>query len=227
MVEQHFSTKEKGKGKAKGPEPSIAMDEQIAHLLQQLHEARVPENIRANVLNNPGLGLVRPLSLSLEEGEVGSVPSSTTRSKEGSYGAFRIQESLTQRALLVPYDDDVPTSDDKRMDKHPDFKASLSIAGLSTSVAAKAGLPKLAVAKAGPSGSTTAKAGPSRSTTAKAGSAKLVVAANPVVVATLIAFPANVLQGSEAGMIELLETRTYDIPTGLLHKYFLPVHLDP
>ncbi|KAG5352828.1 hypothetical protein C0989_000279 [Termitomyces sp. Mn162] len=57
MVEQHFSTKEKGKGKAKGPEPSIAMDEQIAHLLQQLHEARVPENIRADVLNNPVMQL--------------------------------------------------------------------------------------------------------------------------------------------------------------------------
>ncbi|KAG5348986.1 hypothetical protein C0989_006692 [Termitomyces sp. Mn162] len=52
MVEQCFSEKEKGKGKAKEPEPSTAADEQIAHLLQQLHEARVLEDIRADILNN-------------------------------------------------------------------------------------------------------------------------------------------------------------------------------
>ncbi|KAG5335809.1 hypothetical protein C0989_000260 [Termitomyces sp. Mn162] len=53
MVEQHFSAKKRGKGKAKKPKPSTAMDEQIAHLLQQLHEAGVPEDIRADVLNSP------------------------------------------------------------------------------------------------------------------------------------------------------------------------------
>ncbi|KAG5335701.1 hypothetical protein C0989_000613 [Termitomyces sp. Mn162] len=52
MVKQHFSAKEKGKGKAKEPKPSIATDEQIAHLLQQLHKAGVPEDVGADVLNN-------------------------------------------------------------------------------------------------------------------------------------------------------------------------------
>ncbi|KAG5353041.1 hypothetical protein C0989_010847 [Termitomyces sp. Mn162] len=52
MVEQYFSVKEKIKGKAKEPEPSTAMDEQLAHLLQQLHKARVPENIGADVFDN-------------------------------------------------------------------------------------------------------------------------------------------------------------------------------
>ncbi|KAG5349454.1 hypothetical protein C0989_003849, partial [Termitomyces sp. Mn162] len=50
---QHFFAKEKGKGKAKEPKPSTAADEQIAHLLQQLHTARVPKDIGANLLNNP------------------------------------------------------------------------------------------------------------------------------------------------------------------------------
>ncbi|KAG5351652.1 hypothetical protein C0989_005424 [Termitomyces sp. Mn162] len=53
IVKQCFSTMEKGKGKAKEPEPSIAADEQIAHLLQWLHEAGVLEDVRADVLNNP------------------------------------------------------------------------------------------------------------------------------------------------------------------------------
>ncbi|KNZ72569.1 hypothetical protein J132_02729 [Termitomyces sp. J132] len=100
------------------------------------------------------------------------------------------------------------------MDKCPDFKVSPSTAGLLTLAAAKAGLPKPAVAKAGPS----------RSATVKAGTAKL---ANPVVIATLIAFSANVLQGSEAKVIEVLKLRTYVIPTALFYRYFPPVHWDP
>ncbi|KAG5336989.1 hypothetical protein C0989_011292 [Termitomyces sp. Mn162] len=52
-VKQHFSAKEKGKDKAKEPELSTAMDEQLAHLLQWLHKARVLEDVSAEILNNP------------------------------------------------------------------------------------------------------------------------------------------------------------------------------
>ncbi|KAG5350012.1 hypothetical protein C0989_000718 [Termitomyces sp. Mn162] len=53
MIKQCFPAKKKGKGKAKEPEPLTAMDEQIAHLLQWLHEARVPEDVGADILDNP------------------------------------------------------------------------------------------------------------------------------------------------------------------------------
>ncbi|KAG5333137.1 hypothetical protein C0989_006257 [Termitomyces sp. Mn162] len=56
-VKQCFSAKEKGKGKAKEPEPLTAMDKQIAHLLQWLHKARVLEDIGADVLKNPVMQL--------------------------------------------------------------------------------------------------------------------------------------------------------------------------
>ncbi|KAG5352396.1 hypothetical protein C0989_002485 [Termitomyces sp. Mn162] len=52
-VKQCFSVKEKGKGKVKEPEPSTAMHEQLAHLLQWLHKAGVPEDVGADILNNP------------------------------------------------------------------------------------------------------------------------------------------------------------------------------
>ncbi|KAG5349742.1 hypothetical protein C0989_002092 [Termitomyces sp. Mn162] len=45
--------KKKGMNKAKEPEPLTAMSEQLAYLLQQLHKARVPEDISADILNNP------------------------------------------------------------------------------------------------------------------------------------------------------------------------------
>ncbi|KAG5338968.1 hypothetical protein C0989_005467 [Termitomyces sp. Mn162] len=156
MVEQCFSAKEKGKDKAKEPKPSTAMDEQVAHLLQWLHEARVPEDVGADVLNN-----------------------------------FRV--------LPVPYDDDVSAGDDQMMDKHPDFMVPSPVAGPSNPAVAKARLLELAMAKAGPS----------RSATTKAGNAKPaitpVVADNPVVLATPIAFLANMPWESEVGMIEVLE----------------------
>ncbi|KAG5350694.1 hypothetical protein C0989_009674 [Termitomyces sp. Mn162] len=122
-----------------------------------------------------------------------------------------VKSSSTQRAPLVPYNDDVPASDDQRMDKHPDFKVSLSTAGSS----------KPAAAKAEPLKPVVTKAGLSRSATAKASTVK---PANPVVIATLVAFPANVPQRSEAGMIEVLKLRTYNIPTALSYKHFPPVH---
>ncbi|KNZ72594.1 hypothetical protein J132_02595 [Termitomyces sp. J132] len=124
-------------------------------------------------------------------------------------------------ALLVPYDDDVPASNDQRMDKHLDFKASLSTAGLLKPAMAKAGPPKPTVAKTGPSWSTTANTGSTKPATTP------VVADNPVVVTTPVAFPVNVLEESEAEMIEVLKLRTYIIPSVLFHKYFLLVHWDP
>ncbi|KNZ78011.1 hypothetical protein J132_02654 [Termitomyces sp. J132] len=60
MVKQHFSAKEKGKGKAKEPTPSMKADEQITHLLQQLHNAGVSEDIEADILKD----LVVQLALS-------------------------------------------------------------------------------------------------------------------------------------------------------------------
>ncbi|KAG5338555.1 hypothetical protein C0989_007059 [Termitomyces sp. Mn162] len=58
MVEGCFSVKEKGKGKVKEPEPLTTADEQLAHLLQWLHKARVPEDIGADVLDNPVVQIV-------------------------------------------------------------------------------------------------------------------------------------------------------------------------
>ncbi|KAG5341541.1 hypothetical protein C0989_009614 [Termitomyces sp. Mn162] len=53
MVKQHFSTKKKSKGKAKEPKLSTSVDEQSTQLLQQLHNARVPEDVGADILENP------------------------------------------------------------------------------------------------------------------------------------------------------------------------------
>ncbi|KAG5719719.1 hypothetical protein E4T56_gene18511 [Termitomyces sp. T112] len=128
--------------------------------------------------------------------------------------------SSIQRAPFVPYDDDLPAGDDQRMDKHPDFKASLPIAGLSSPAMAKARLPKPAAAKAGPS----------RSTTTKANSVKPaitpIVADDPVVVATLIAFPVNMPWGSKVGMIEVLKSRIYIIPSFLSQEPVPVMHQD-
>ncbi|KAG5330271.1 hypothetical protein C0989_009029, partial [Termitomyces sp. Mn162] len=125
------------------------------------------------------------------------------------------------KAQLVPYDDDVPAGDDQRMDKHPDYKVFLSTARPLKQVVAKAGPLKLVAVEAGPSRSATAKAGTVKPATTS------VVAANPMVVATPVAFSPNVPQEPEVGMIEVLELRTYIIPTALSHEYFLPVHQDP
>ncbi|KAG5337218.1 hypothetical protein C0989_010259 [Termitomyces sp. Mn162] len=97
------------------------------------------------------------------------------------------------------------------MNKHPDFKVPPSTAGPLKLVVAKAVPSRLAMAK-------TSSAKPATT---------LLVATNSVVVATLIAFPANVLYGSEAGMIEVLKPRTYNILTALSHEYFSLVHWNP
>ncbi|KAG5716193.1 hypothetical protein E4T56_gene10758 [Termitomyces sp. T112] len=183
-VEQCFSAKERSKGKAKEPKPSTAVDEQIAHLFQYLHEARVPEDIGADVLDN----ITDLFHSALEKGKQVATPPQPPEAKKACMEpSVFVKGSSTQRAPPVPYNDDVPASNDQRMDKHPDFKASLSTAGPS----------KLAAAKARPPKPAAAKAGPSRSATAKAGTVKpaitSVVADHPVVIATPIAFPANVL----------------------------------
>ncbi|KNZ76630.1 hypothetical protein J132_09375 [Termitomyces sp. J132] len=219
-VEQCFSAKEKGKGKAKEPEPSTVADEQLAHLFQWLHEARVPEDIGADILNNPVVQLT--LSQVLDKLDIGKQvtfpPQPPEAKKAHTEPSVFVKGSLTQRVPLLPYDDDMPASDDWRMDEYPDFEMSPSTAGPL----------KLAVAKAGPPKPAAAKAGLSRPATVKAGSAKpattLLVAANSMVIATPIVFLANVPQESEVGMIKVLKPRTYNIPTSLSHEYFPPVH---
>ncbi|KAG5335808.1 hypothetical protein C0989_000259 [Termitomyces sp. Mn162] len=132
-----------------------------------------------------------------------------------------VKGSSTQRALPVPYADDVPAGDDQRMDKHPDFMVPSPAAGPLNPAVAKARLPKPALAKAGLS----------RSTMTKAGNAKPavtpVVAGNPVVVTTPITFPVNMPQGSEVGTIEVLKSRTYTIPSFLSQELIPVVHWDP
>ncbi|KAG5338732.1 hypothetical protein C0989_006396 [Termitomyces sp. Mn162] len=179
-VEQCFSAKEKGKGKAKEPKPSTAIDEQIAHLLQQLHEARVLEDVGADILDNPvvQLALSQVLSeldiicnqrdeaqmdlfhsASGKEKHVASPPQLPEAKKAHTKPSLFVKGSSTQRALPVPYDDDVPASDDQRMDEHPDFMVPLPVAGPSNPVTAKDRPPKPAVAKAELSRSTMTKAG--------------------------------------------------------------------
>ncbi|KNZ71492.1 hypothetical protein J132_09585 [Termitomyces sp. J132] len=228
MVEQCFSAKEKGKGKAKEPEPSTATDEQIAHLFQWLCKAIVLEDIGADVLNNP----IEQLALSqvlnkldidaLGKGKcVASPPQLPEAKKAHTKPSVFVEGSSTQRALPMPYNDDVPAVNDQRMDKHPDFRVPLPVAGPLTPSAAKARLPKPAVAKAGPS----------RSATAKAGTMKLainpVVADDPVVIAIPIGFPVNMLWGLEAEMIEVLKLRTYIIPSTLSQEPVSITHWDP
>ncbi|KAG5332542.1 hypothetical protein C0989_006973, partial [Termitomyces sp. Mn162] len=230
IVKQCFSAKEKGKGKTKEPEPSTAVDEQIAHLLQQFHESRVPEDVGADIFNNliVQLALAQVLNeldivcnqrdeaqtdffhLVLEKGKLHASPSQLPEVKKAcTEPSVFVKESSTQRAPPVPYGNDVPAGNDQRMDEHPDLKASLSTTGPSSPVAAKARLPNPAADNAGLSRSTTTKAGTAKPAVTP------VVADDLVVVATPIAFPANVPQGSEAGMIEVLKPRTYIIPSGL------------
>ncbi|KAG5335169.1 hypothetical protein C0989_002042 [Termitomyces sp. Mn162] len=165
IVKQCFSAKEKGKGKVKEPEPLTAMDEQIAYLLQQLHEARVPEDVT--------LG---------KEKQIATPPNPPEAKKAYTEPSVFVKGSSTQRAPLVPYDDRVPAGDDQRMDKHPDFKAALSYKGGNIKALYKeswhwAGL-------------------------------------------------SNVPQGAEAGVIKVLDLRTYVMPSVLPQEYRPPVHQD-
>ncbi|KAG5339021.1 hypothetical protein C0989_005410 [Termitomyces sp. Mn162] len=157
MVKQCFSAKEKSKGKVKEPESLTTVDEQITHLLQWLHEARVPEDVSANVLNNPVVQLalsqvlneldvvqnqrdeahVDLFHLALGKGKQIKTPLSPPEVKKAcTEPSVFVEGSLTQRAPLMPYNDIVPAGDDQRMDEHPDFKVALSSAGPSKPVAA-------------------------------------------------------------------------------------------
>ncbi|KAG5350373.1 hypothetical protein C0989_011313 [Termitomyces sp. Mn162] len=205
MVKQCFSAKKKSKGKAKEPKPSTATHEQITHLLQQLYKAGVPEDISADVLKNPvvQLALAQVLNeldivqnqrdedlfqLTLGKGKcVASLPDPPEAKKACTEPSVFVEGFSTQRALLVPYDDVVPASDDQMMNKHLDFKVALSTAGLSKPVAAPIRLPKPAMIRKRSSKPFTEQA-----STAKPAIVP-VEADNSVVVATLIAFPANVL----------------------------------
>ncbi|KAH0591485.1 hypothetical protein H2248_001551 [Termitomyces sp. 'cryptogamus'] len=152
---------------------------------------------------------------------VASPPQLPEAKKAHTKPSVFVEGSSTQRALPMPYNDDVPAVNDQRMDKHPDFRVPLPVAGPLTPSAAKARLPKPAVAKAGPS----------RSATAKAGTMKLainpVVADDPVVIAIPIGFPVNMLWGLEAEMIEVLKLRTYIIPSTLSQEPVSITHWDP
>ncbi|KAG5717162.1 hypothetical protein E4T56_gene10092 [Termitomyces sp. T112] len=219
-VKQCFSAKEKGKGKAKEPEPSNAADKQITHLLQWLHEAGVSEDDGADILDNPVAQMDLFHSTLEKEKHVASPPQLPEAKKAHTEPSVFVKGSLTQRAPPVPYDDDVPAGDDQRMDECPDLKVLLPIAGPSSPAAAKARPPKLAVAKAGPSRSTTLKAGTAKPAVTP------VVADNPVIVATLIVFPANMPWVSEAGMIEVLKPRTYIISSILFQEPVPITHWD-
>ncbi|KAG5735102.1 hypothetical protein E4T56_gene20496 [Termitomyces sp. T112] len=195
MVKQCFCAKEKGKSKAKEPEPSTTIDEQIVHLLWWLYEAGVPVDIRADILDNHIVQLTISQVLNkfdivcnqrdeaqtdlfhsaLGKGKQVVSPPQLPEAKKALIEPFVFVEGfLTQRASPVPYDNDVPAGDNQRMDKHPDFKVSLPITGPASPV----------VAKARPLKPAAAKVGLSRSTTTKAGTAKPaitpVVADNPV-----------------------------------------------
>ncbi|KAG5334149.1 hypothetical protein C0989_004290 [Termitomyces sp. Mn162] len=226
-VKQHFSAKEKGKGKAKEPEPLTAANEQIAHLLQQLHEAGVPEDVGADILDNPIFQLTLAQVLNeldvvqfqrdkacadlfhavFRKGKrIATPPNSPEVKKTCTKPSVFGEGFSTQMAPLVPYDDIIPAGNDQRTDKCPDFKAALSSAGPSKPVAAKVKLPKPAATKKGTSKPSTKKAGTGQS------SAMVIEADNSMVVTTTIAFLANVPQEAEAGIIEFLKSRTYVMP---------------
>ncbi|KAG5733794.1 hypothetical protein E4T56_gene8177 [Termitomyces sp. T112] len=219
-VEQHISAKEKGKGKAKEPEPLTAADEQLAHLLQWLHKAGVPEDVSADILNNSVVQDEVHADLfhsALGKGKhVATPPNPPEAKKAHMKPSVFVEESSTQRAPLMPYDDMVPAGDDQRMNKHPDFKATSSFARPSKPVVAQVKLPKLAATKEGTSKPSTKRAGTGQL------AATVIEADNSMV----IAFPANVPQGAEAGVIEVLKLRTYIMPGVLPQEYRPPVHQD-
>ncbi|KAG5352723.1 hypothetical protein C0989_000768, partial [Termitomyces sp. Mn162] len=83
-------------------------------------------------------------------------------------------------------------------------------------VAAKLKLPKPAATKEGTSKPSTKKAGTGQS------AAILTESDDSIVIATLIAFPANVSQRAEAGVIKFLNLRTYVMPGVLPQEYRPP-----
>ncbi|KAG5727754.1 hypothetical protein E4T56_gene20812 [Termitomyces sp. T112] len=224
MIEQCFSAKKKDKGKAKELEPLTAMDEQLTHLLQWLHKARVPEDIDADVLNNPvrDEACTDLFCLALgKEKWVATTPDPLEAKKACTEPSVFVKRSLTQRAPIMPYNNMVPASNNQKIDKHPDFKMALSSAGPSKLVAAKVKLPKLVATKERMSKPSTKKAGTGQS------SAIVTEADNSMVIATPIAFLTNIPLESEAGMIKVLRSRTYVMPGALPQEFGPPVQRDP
>ncbi|KNZ73985.1 hypothetical protein J132_08879 [Termitomyces sp. J132] len=217
------------------------MDEQIAYLLQQLHKAGIPEDISADILNNSVVQLALAQVLNkldivcnqrdeahadlfqsaLEKGKhVASPPNPPEAKKACTKPSVFVKGSSTQRALLMPHDDVVPAGDDQKMDEHPDFKEASSTAGPSKPVAALVRPPKPAAISERSSKPSTKWAGTVKPAVVPA------EADNSVVIVTPIAFVANVLQGAEAGMIEVHKSRTYVMPSALFQEQMPPVHQD-
>ncbi|KAG5719738.1 hypothetical protein E4T56_gene18556 [Termitomyces sp. T112] len=181
-----------------------------------LYNARVPKDIGANVFDNPIVQLalaqvLNKLDIVGNQRDEASFPPQLPKAKKAhTKPSVFFEGALTQRAPLVPYDD-IPAGDDQLMEKHPDFRMPQFTAGSSRLAPAKAGLSRPATAKAGSTEPATIK----------------VQADNSAVLTTPLAFSTNVPQGSEAGVIEVLESRTYTFPTALSHKNIKLVHQDP
>ncbi|KAG5338616.1 hypothetical protein C0989_006815 [Termitomyces sp. Mn162] len=177
-------------------------DKQIFHLLQQLHNARVPEDVGADILEYPivqlavaqflnELNLVRTQkdeahldlfhsALGKEQG-VAFPPQVPKAKRACTKSSVSVKGFSTQRAPLVPYNDQIPTGEDQLMDVHPDFGVSTATAVSSKPATAKAGFIE-----------------PAMSTN---------VADNPVVVATLVSLLANMPMGAEDGTIEIINEK--------------------
>ncbi|KAG5351209.1 hypothetical protein C0989_007439 [Termitomyces sp. Mn162] len=158
----------------------------------------------------------------LEKGKwIATPPNPPEAKKAHTKPSVFVEEFSTQRAPLILYDDIVPAGNNQSMDKHPDFKVALSSAGPSKPVVAKVKPPKPAATKEGMSKPSTKKAGTGQA------SAMVTKADDSTVITTPIALPANVPQGTEAIVIEVLKLRTYVMPGVLPQEYSPPVHQDP
>ncbi|KAG5348981.1 hypothetical protein C0989_006725, partial [Termitomyces sp. Mn162] len=132
---------------------------------------------------------VNLIHLALEkEKQIATPPNLPEAKKACTKPSVFVKEFSTQRAPLMPYNDRVPADDNQRMDEHSDFKVASSSAGPSKPVVAKAKSPKPAATKKGISKPSMKKASTRQAT------AMVIEADDSTVVATPIAFLANVLQ---------------------------------
>ncbi|KAG5341914.1 hypothetical protein C0989_007075 [Termitomyces sp. Mn162] len=148
-VKQHFSAKEKDKGKAKEPEPSTTADKQIPHLLWCLHDARVPEDIGSDVVKKSVMQLALSQILNkldvvcnqMDEAQldlfrsalgkgkhVASPPQIPEAKKACTKPSVFVKGSSAQRVPLAPYDNQVPAGEDWLMNMCPDFGVPQSTA---------------------------------------------------------------------------------------------------
>ncbi|KAG5348497.1 hypothetical protein C0989_010368, partial [Termitomyces sp. Mn162] len=155
-----------------------------------------------------------------KEKHVAILPNPLEAKKACAEPSVFVEGSSTQRAPLMPSNDMVPASDDQRMDECPNFKAASSTARPSKLVAAYVKPLKLAVMKKETSRPSVKRAGPVQPAVMSK------EADNSIVVAIMIAFSANVLQRSEAGMIKIVKSRTYVMPGVLPQEFRPPVQWD-